>query len=258
MWFSFTHFSLFSLQVIIEVPHIFLQAVVYGVIVYSCIGFDWTVEKFFWYLFFTYFTFMYFTFYGMMAVAMTPNSDIGAIVSTAFYAIWNIFAGYLIPRPVSSPQHPSTTCYALMLLSQNCLLTANMHFSLFSEDPRMVEMVLLYLSSCIFLIWTCWIPIRGIHKYAGGQWHRSEGFSQQLFWNSAQTCGISWRCSCWVHSALCIHLCCLNQSVQLPEKMRSHIERFALNYVYIHGPPAHIFTLYMVSSYFFFQLDIDA
>nr|Q8GU88.1 RecName: Full=ABC transporter G family member 39; Short=OsABCG39; AltName: Full=Pleiotropic drug resistance protein 7; Short=OsPDR7 [Oryza sativa Japonica Group]BAD24998.1 PDR-like ABC transporter [Oryza sativa Japonica Group]BAD25007.1 PDR-like ABC transporter [Oryza sativa Japonica Group]CAD59570.1 PDR-like ABC transporter [Oryza sativa Japonica Group] len=86
-------------QVLIEIPHIFLQTVVYGLIVYSLIGFDWTVEKFFWYMFFMFFTFMYFTFYGMMAVAMTPNSDIAAIVSTAFYCIWNIFAGFLIPRP---------------------------------------------------------------------------------------------------------------------------------------------------------------
>ncbi|RRT63316.1 hypothetical protein B296_00018839 [Ensete ventricosum] len=91
--------ALQSLQVLIEIPHIFLQTVVYGLIVYSMIGFDWTMEKFFWYLFFMFFTFMYFTFYGMMAVAMTPNSDIAAIVSTAFYAIWNIFAGFLIPRP---------------------------------------------------------------------------------------------------------------------------------------------------------------
>ncbi|XP_008785597.2 ABC transporter G family member 39 [Phoenix dactylifera] len=86
-------------QVLIEIPHVFLQALIYGIIVYSLIGFDWTLQKFFWYLFFTFFTFLYFTFYGMMAVAMTPNSDIAAIVSTAFYAIWNIFAGYLIPRP---------------------------------------------------------------------------------------------------------------------------------------------------------------
>nr|CAB3449304.1 unnamed protein product [Digitaria exilis] len=86
-------------QVLIEIPHIFLQTIVYGLIVYSLIGFDWTVEKFCWYIFFMFFTFMYFTFYGMMAVAMTPNSDIAAIVSTAFYAIWNIFAGFLIPRP---------------------------------------------------------------------------------------------------------------------------------------------------------------
>ncbi|KAK1370267.1 hypothetical protein POM88_036359 [Heracleum sosnowskyi] len=34
-------------QVLVEVPYIFLQTVVYGVIVYSMIGFEWSVEKFF-------------------------------------------------------------------------------------------------------------------------------------------------------------------------------------------------------------------
>ncbi|KQJ93977.1 hypothetical protein BRADI_3g07850v3 [Brachypodium distachyon] len=86
-------------QVLIEIPHIFLQTIVYGLIVYSLIGLDWAFMKFFWYMFFMFFTFLYFTFYGMMAVAMTPNSDIAAIVATAFYAVWNIFAGFLIPRP---------------------------------------------------------------------------------------------------------------------------------------------------------------
>ncbi|KAK1305958.1 putative pleiotropic drug resistance protein 7 [Acorus calamus] len=98
-------------QVLIEIPHVFLQTVIYGLIVYSMVNFHWTAEKFFWYMFFMFFTFLYFTFYGMMAVAMTPNSDIAAIVATAFYAIWNIFAGFLIPRPVSSSP-PSPSCYA--------------------------------------------------------------------------------------------------------------------------------------------------
>ncbi|VAI45333.1 unnamed protein product [Triticum turgidum subsp. durum] len=86
-------------QVFIEIPHVFLQTIIYGLIVYSLIGLDWAFIKFFWYIFFMFFTFLYFTFYGMMAVAMTPNSDIAAIVATAFYAVWNIFAGFLVPRP---------------------------------------------------------------------------------------------------------------------------------------------------------------
>ncbi|MQM06015.1 hypothetical protein Taro_038834 [Colocasia esculenta] len=86
-------------QVVIEIPHVLVQTLAYGVIVYSMINFDWTVAKFLWYLFYMFFTFLYFTYYGMMAIAMTPNSDIAAIVATAFYAIWNIFAGFIIPRP---------------------------------------------------------------------------------------------------------------------------------------------------------------
>ncbi|KAJ7951847.1 Pleiotropic drug resistance ABC transporter [Quillaja saponaria] len=86
-------------QVVIELPYIFAQAVVYGLIVYAMIGFEWTAAKFFWYLFFMYFTLLYFTFYGMMAVAVTPNHHIAAIVSSAFYGIWNIFSGFIVPRP---------------------------------------------------------------------------------------------------------------------------------------------------------------
>ncbi|XP_058226805.1 pleiotropic drug resistance protein 1-like [Rhododendron vialii] len=85
-------------QVIIELPYVFAQSAVYGVIVYAMIGFEWTFAKFLWYSFFMYFTLLYFTFYGMMTVAMTPNGDIAAIIASAFYALWNLFSGYLVPR----------------------------------------------------------------------------------------------------------------------------------------------------------------
>ncbi|XP_061343406.1 pleiotropic drug resistance protein 1-like isoform X2 [Gastrolobium bilobum] len=86
-------------QVVIELPYVLLQAVVYGIIVYAMIGFEWTVTKVFWYLFFMYFTFLYFTYYGMMSAAMTPNPSMAIILSTGFYAVWNLFSGFLIPRP---------------------------------------------------------------------------------------------------------------------------------------------------------------
>nr|QVT92310.1 ABC transporter [Salvia miltiorrhiza] len=85
-------------QVVVEVPHILSQTLIYGVIVYAMIGFEWSAVKFFWYIFFTYFTLLYFTLYGMMAVAVTPNHNIAAIVSSAFYGIWNIFSGFIIPK----------------------------------------------------------------------------------------------------------------------------------------------------------------
>lgn len=90
-----------NFQVFIEIPYVLVQAVVYGLIVYAMIGFEWTAAKFFWYLFFMYGSFLTFTFYGMMAVAMTPNHHIASVVSSAFYGIWNLFSGFLIPRPVS-------------------------------------------------------------------------------------------------------------------------------------------------------------
>ncbi|PQQ17541.1 pleiotropic drug resistance protein 1 [Prunus yedoensis var. nudiflora] len=85
-------------QLTIEIPYVFAQALIYGVIVYAMIGFEWTVAKFFWYLFFMFFTCVYFTFYGMMWVALTPNQHVAGISSNAFFALWNLFSGFMIPR----------------------------------------------------------------------------------------------------------------------------------------------------------------
>ncbi|KAK2363923.1 pleiotropic drug resistance protein [Trifolium repens] len=86
-------------QVVIELPYVFVQSLVYGFIVYAMIGFEWNVAKVLWFLFFMYFTFLYFTYYGMMAVAMTPNNHISTVVSSAFYSVWNLFSGFIVPRP---------------------------------------------------------------------------------------------------------------------------------------------------------------
>lgn len=86
----------------IEIPYVFVQSLVYGLIVYSMMGFDWTVEKFFWFLFFFFFSLLYFVLYGMMAVAVTPNHNVAAIISSFFYGLWNLFSGFVVPRPVSS------------------------------------------------------------------------------------------------------------------------------------------------------------
>ncbi|KAL6591845.1 hypothetical protein ACP70R_049708 [Stipagrostis hirtigluma subsp. patula] len=86
-------------QVVMELPYALVQTIIYGVIVYAMIGFQWTAAKFFWYLFFMYFTLLYFTFYGMMAVGLSPSYHVATIVSGSFYTIWNLFSGFIIPRP---------------------------------------------------------------------------------------------------------------------------------------------------------------
>jgi ABC-type multidrug transport system permease subunit len=88
-------------QVLIEVPYVLIQASAYALITYSMIGFEWTAAKFFWFLFVLYFSLISFTFYGMMMVALTPNSQLAQIVASFFYALFNLFSGFLIPKPVS-------------------------------------------------------------------------------------------------------------------------------------------------------------
>ncbi|XP_047316976.1 ABC transporter G family member 35-like [Impatiens glandulifera] len=86
-------------QVIAELPYVFVQTMYFSLIVYAMIGFEWAVGKFFWFFFITFFSFLYFTYYGMMTVSITPNHQVAAIFAAAFYALFNLFSGFFIPKP---------------------------------------------------------------------------------------------------------------------------------------------------------------
>eukprot|EP00246_Nothoceros_aenigmaticus_P017929 TRINITY_DN90_c0_g2_i1.p1 TRINITY_DN90_c0_g2~~TRINITY_DN90_c0_g2_i1.p1 ORF type:complete len:1193 (+),score=203.08 TRINITY_DN90_c0_g2_i1:284-3580(+) len=85
-------------QVVIEVPYVLVQTLTYGFIVYSMINFEWTAAKFLWFTFLMFLTLLYMTYYGMMNVALTPNHQIASIVASAFYMLWNLFSGFIVPR----------------------------------------------------------------------------------------------------------------------------------------------------------------
>lgn len=57
--------------------------------------------KFLLYLVFMFLTFTYFTFYGMMAIGLTPSQQLAAVISSAFYSLWNLLSGFLVLKPVS-------------------------------------------------------------------------------------------------------------------------------------------------------------
>jgi hypothetical protein len=80
-------------QVLVEVPYSVIQALLYGVITYALICFEWTAAKFWYYILFTVLVILFFTYYGEMAVAISPNPQLAAIMSSAVYSIWFIFAG---------------------------------------------------------------------------------------------------------------------------------------------------------------------
>jgi hypothetical protein len=72
-------------------------------------------EAFFWFAFFMFGTLQYCTMYGIMAVAVTPNLMLAAVLSSAFYSMWNLFAGFLIPKPVRAAASP----WSLSMLSSS-------------------------------------------------------------------------------------------------------------------------------------------
>lgn len=86
-------------QVVVEIPYVLLQSICYTLIVYSMVGFECTATKFLWFFFVNFFTFLYFIYYGMMTVSMTPNHQLAAILSSAFFSLFNLFSGFYIPKP---------------------------------------------------------------------------------------------------------------------------------------------------------------
>ncbi|XP_021748020.1 ABC transporter G family member 34-like isoform X1 [Chenopodium quinoa] len=86
-------------QVAIEAIYNVIQTLVYTLILYCMIGFEWNIEKFLYFYFFILMCFLYFTLYGMMLVSLSPGHQISAIIMNFFLGFWNIFAGFLIPRP---------------------------------------------------------------------------------------------------------------------------------------------------------------
>lgn len=86
-------------QVAIETIYVAIQTLVYTLLLYSMIGFEWKAGKFLWFYYYILMCFVYFTMYGMMVVALTPGHQIAAIVMSFFLSFWNLFSGFLIPRP---------------------------------------------------------------------------------------------------------------------------------------------------------------
>ncbi|GLU22294.1 hypothetical protein SLE2022_383820 [Rubroshorea leprosula] len=86
-------------QVTSEIPYVLAQATYFTLIVYAMFNFQWTAAKFFWFYFISFFSFLYFTYYGMMTVSITPNPQVAAILAASFYSLFNLFAGFFIPRP---------------------------------------------------------------------------------------------------------------------------------------------------------------
>ncbi|KAI4365646.1 hypothetical protein MLD38_021612 [Melastoma candidum] len=86
-------------QVAIETIYVAIQTLVYTLLLYSMIGFQWTAGKFLWFYYYILMCYIYFTMYGMMVVALTPGHQIAAITMSFFLSFWNLFSGFLLPRP---------------------------------------------------------------------------------------------------------------------------------------------------------------
>uniref|UniRef100_A0A7N0V4T9 ABC transporter domain-containing protein n=1 Tax=Kalanchoe fedtschenkoi TaxID=63787 RepID=A0A7N0V4T9_KALFE len=86
-------------QVVIELIYNALQSLIYAILLFSMMNFEWQIGKALWFFFFIYMSFSTFTLYGMVMVALTPGVQIAAVCMGFFLSFWNLFSGFLIPRP---------------------------------------------------------------------------------------------------------------------------------------------------------------
>ncbi|KAK2994423.1 hypothetical protein RJ640_009650 [Escallonia rubra] len=87
-------------QVAIETLYVAFQTFAYSLILFFMIGFPWKLEKFLYFYYFVFMCFAYFSMYGMMVVALTPGHQVASIVMSFFLNFWNLFSGFLLPRPL--------------------------------------------------------------------------------------------------------------------------------------------------------------
>lgn len=202
---------------LVELPYIFVQAVLYGVIVYTCVGFEWTVAKFLWFFFFMFFTFLYYTYYGMMCVSLTPNLPLAAITSSAFYGSWMLFSGFLIPKTVSK----------LWILTPSFLKLYKFigaDFHIFTpEHPNLLEVVLLGMPSCMDTQWVGDISIWRLNSHYADFYRTNgaiEGFFTSFIWFPPWRAPFCSLCCCRLRSSICFSVRYRHQDPQFPEKMR--------------------------------------
>ncbi|CAM0906091.1 unnamed protein product [Alopecurus aequalis] len=87
-------------QALVEFVYSAAQGVLYTVLFYPMVGFEWKADKFFYFMFFLVASFVYITLYGMMLVACTPSQILASVLVAFSLTVWNIFAGFIIARPM--------------------------------------------------------------------------------------------------------------------------------------------------------------
>ncbi|KAK2966796.1 hypothetical protein RJ640_008799 [Escallonia rubra] len=86
-------------QVAIEVPYLLAESLAFVIITYSMIGYYWSAYKVFWYSYSIFCTLLNFSYLGMLLVAATPSSAIGATLQSCIYMMFALFSGYIVPQP---------------------------------------------------------------------------------------------------------------------------------------------------------------
>ncbi|KAG5396189.1 hypothetical protein IGI04_018003 [Brassica rapa subsp. trilocularis] len=86
-------------QLVTEVPYIFIQSAEFVIIIYPMIGFYASYSKVLWCLYSMFCNLLCFNYVALFLISVTPNFMVAAILQSLFFVAFNLFAGFLIPKP---------------------------------------------------------------------------------------------------------------------------------------------------------------
>ena len=85
-------------QLVVELPYLAVQTVLFSSIVYWMVWFARDAGKFFLFNLFFFLTLVYFVFFGQACMALAPSVPLANVLSSFFFGFWNLFCGFLIPQ----------------------------------------------------------------------------------------------------------------------------------------------------------------
>ncbi|KAF7045545.1 hypothetical protein CFC21_054641 [Triticum aestivum] len=86
-------------QAFIEIPYVFIQVVLYTLIVYPSTGYYWTAHKFLWFFYTTFCSILSYVYVGLLLVSITPNVQVATILASFFNTMQTLFSGFILPAP---------------------------------------------------------------------------------------------------------------------------------------------------------------
>uniref|UniRef100_J3NDR3 ABC transporter domain-containing protein n=1 Tax=Oryza brachyantha TaxID=4533 RepID=J3NDR3_ORYBR len=86
-------------QAAIEVPYVFIQVVLYTLIVYPSTGYYWTAHKFLCFFCTTFCSSLSYVYVGLLLVSLTPNVQVATILASFFNTMQTLFSGFILPAP---------------------------------------------------------------------------------------------------------------------------------------------------------------
>lgn len=156
------------------------------------VGYHWSAFKVFWSFYSVFCSLLIFNYFGMLLVVVTPNVHVAFTLRSSFYSIVNLFAGYVMPKPVSPLTSLHQVCQIRFLLCKRKKKSFENYqdmrmwelFVVEAEHTEMVDLDVLFESDVMGFEWIAHIAVWRYGERDHSIWREEESFSflGRLFW----------------------------------------------------------------------------